>query len=72
VQIRGTEEIVEIVLAGGAGYGEPRERDRALVAQDVQRGLVTAEGAARDYGVELDPAPHPALVGPGRADMLNA
>lgn len=37
---------------GGGGWGDPLVRDPALVAGDVKRGLVTAEGAKR-YGVVL-------------------
>jgi N-methylhydantoinase B len=37
---------------GGGGWGDPYERDAALVKADVDRGLVTAAGAKR-YGVVL-------------------
>lgn len=37
---------------GGGGWGDPLERDPAKVARDVDRGLVTREGARR-YGVVL-------------------
>ncbi len=37
---------------GGGGWGDPYERDAALVKLDVDRGLVTAEGAKR-YGVVI-------------------
>lgn len=37
---------------GGGGWGDPYERDPELVAMDVRRGLVSAEGARR-YGVVL-------------------
>ena len=37
---------------GGGGGGDPCERDPALVKQDVERRLVTREGASR-YGVVL-------------------
>ena len=40
---------------GGGGWGDPLARDPALVAQDVARGLVTAEGA-RSYGVVVTDA----------------
>jgi 5-oxoprolinase (ATP-hydrolysing) len=50
VKVTRPTEIVEIVLAGGAGYGDPRERDRALVERDVTLGLVTPEAAAAEYG----------------------
>ena len=38
---------------GGGGWGDPFERDPALVALEVDRGLVTMEGAKR-YGVVLN------------------
>jgi N-methylhydantoinase B len=37
---------------GGGGWGDPLARDPSLVAADVKRGLVTADGAKR-YGVIL-------------------
>ncbi len=37
---------------GGGGWGDPYERDAALVKADVDRGLVTAAGARR-YGVVI-------------------
>jgi len=37
---------------GGGGWGDPFKRDAALVSADVDRGLVTIEGALR-YGVVL-------------------
>ncbi len=37
---------------GGGGWGNPLERDPALVAMDVERGLVTHGGANR-YGVVI-------------------
>jgi N-methylhydantoinase B len=37
---------------GGGGWGDPLARDPALVAQDVDRGLVSAEGARR-FGVVI-------------------
>ncbi len=38
---------------GGGGWGDPFARDPELVRVDVERGLVSAEGAKR-YGVILD------------------
>src|SRR5579863_9810048 len=40
-------------LPGGAGLGDPAERDAALVAQDVRHGLVSAESARTVYRVAL-------------------
>ena len=37
---------------GGGGWGKPYERDPEIVAMDVDRGLVTLEGARR-YGVVM-------------------
>ena len=39
---------------GGGGWGDPLQRPAETVAQDVKRGLVTADGAKR-YGVVLRP-----------------
>ncbi|MEI5668387.1 hydantoinase B/oxoprolinase family protein [Bosea sp. CCNWLW174] len=53
---------------GGGGWGDPLKRDAALVAKDVERGLVTQDGA-RAYGVvvsadgDLDVASTEALRG---------
>ncbi|SEN34705.1 hydantoinase B/oxoprolinase family protein [Nonomuraea pusilla] len=40
---------------GGGGYGHPFEREPERVARDVRNGFVTVAGAARDYGVVVDP-----------------
>jgi N-methylhydantoinase B len=37
---------------GGGGWGDPYERDAKLVGSDVERGLVTVDGARR-YGVVM-------------------
>jgi N-methylhydantoinase B len=38
-------------LPGAGGWGPALERDLDAVARDLRDGLVTIEGAARDYGV---------------------
>jgi N-methylhydantoinase B len=55
---KGRQEIpprrrVMLELPGGAGYGNPRERDPAQVARDVELGYISSETAVRDYGVEV-------------------
>ena len=35
--------------------GDPREREAELVLEDVLEGLISVEGAQRDYGVVIDP-----------------
>ena len=39
---------------GGGGWGDPLKREAALVAKDVERKLVTVDGAKR-YGVVVNP-----------------
>ena len=41
-------------LAGGGGWGDPLERDPEMVLTDVRNELVSAQAAARDYGVVID------------------
>ena len=45
-------EVFAVRTAGGAGYGDPRKRDRELVRRDVADGYVSAEAARRDYGLD--------------------
>ncbi|MCY0093709.1 hydantoinase B/oxoprolinase family protein [Hoeflea ulvae] len=42
---------VVMAFPGGAGYGDPADRDKALVRRDLARGYISAETAARDYGL---------------------
>ena len=45
-------DVLHFVTWGGGGWGDPLEREAELVATEVARGLVTADGARR-YGVVL-------------------
>ncbi|MCC2976552.1 hydantoinase B/oxoprolinase family protein [Sphingomonas sp. PL-96] len=45
-------DVLHFVTWGGGGWGDPLERDPALVAREVGQGLVTVAGA-RAYGVVL-------------------
>ncbi|MFZ0668352.1 MAG: hydantoinase B/oxoprolinase family protein [Acidimicrobiales bacterium] len=40
-------------VSGGGGFGDPLERPSSDVLEDVWAGLVTADAAARDYGVRI-------------------
>jgi 5-oxoprolinase (ATP-hydrolysing) len=51
-----TDRIVEVQLAGGAGFGDPRARPAALVEKDVAEGIVSPQSAARDYGLQSSAA----------------
>jgi N-methylhydantoinase B len=42
-------------VAGGAGHGDPLERDPDLVLADVLDGKISRESARADYGVALTP-----------------
>ncbi len=46
-------DVIHIHSPGGGGRGSPLDREPARVALDVGRGYVSAEAAARDYGVVL-------------------
>lgn len=44
-------DTVTFLTPGAGGWGDPAERDTQAVLHDVRNGFVTAEAAARDYGV---------------------
>ncbi len=46
-------ETMIMAMPGGGGLGDPRERPLALVAADLENGLISREAAERDYGVTL-------------------
>jgi N-methylhydantoinase B len=48
-------EIIRVLTATGAGWGDPMRRDLELVKQDVRNGYVTLEQAEKYYGVVFDP-----------------
>jgi len=58
------QEIVEVCLSGGSGFGSAYERPLAAVARDLAEGYITAEAAARDYGVVIGPD--------GKLDMVQS
>jgi N-methylhydantoinase B len=51
----GRDRIIFAQSGGGGGWGDPLERDPALVLADVENGYISAACARRDYGVVLDP-----------------
>jgi len=46
-------DIISVQTGGGGGWGDPFERDSALVLGDVRAGFVSERGAREDYGVAL-------------------
>jgi 5-oxoprolinase (ATP-hydrolysing)/N-methylhydantoinase A len=53
VTLTATQQIGEVVICGGAGYGDPLARPLDAVLADIADGYVTAAAAARDYGIVL-------------------
>jgi N-methylhydantoinase B len=50
-----TGEVIRVLTATGAGWGDPMQRDLELVRDDVKNGYVTLEQAEKYYGVIFDP-----------------
>ncbi|MCC6468323.1 MAG: hydantoinase B/oxoprolinase family protein [Alphaproteobacteria bacterium] len=47
------DDVILVSACGGGGWGNPWERDPALVLFDVQQGKVSATAAEQDYGVVI-------------------
>jgi N-methylhydantoinase B len=47
-------DTIHFITAGSGGWGDPLDRDAALVARDVAYDLVSPEKAETDYGVIVD------------------
>lgn len=47
-----TDDVIQIMTGTGAGWGDPRQRDLALVREDLKNGYITAEQASRHYGLD--------------------
>jgi N-methylhydantoinase B len=62
------DDLLHFVTWGGGGWGDPLERDAAIVGIEVHRGLVTVDGA-RAYGVVADE--HGAVDGPATEALRN-
>ena len=56
VTLTTTDQIVDVQLAGGAGFGDPTMRDRQFVADDVADDYVSPDRAATLYGGMRDAA----------------
>lgn len=46
-------DVVRIVTARGAGFGDPASRARELVEEDLRNGYITAEQAEMEFGMKL-------------------
>ncbi len=45
------DDVIQVMTATGAGWGDPLARDLALVEDDLKNGYITEEQAKRDYGL---------------------
>jgi N-methylhydantoinase B len=52
----GKDDVFEMRLGAGGGYGDPLDRDPALVATDIAQGRFAPEVARTSYGVVLGDA----------------
>ena len=43
-------DVVRVITANGAGYGDPHKRDKKLIQRDVENGYVSKSYAAEVYG----------------------
>ena len=50
-------DLITLRVPGGGGYGDPREREKERVLEDVALGLVTTEAAREVYGLDIDLEP---------------
>jgi N-methylhydantoinase B len=46
-----TDDVIQVMTATGAGWGDPMKRDLKLVKQDLENGYITEEQANRYYGL---------------------
>ena len=44
-------DVIQVMTATGAGWGDPMQRDPELVKEDLKNGYITAVQANRDYGL---------------------
>lgn len=49
LDLTGTDQVVELQLAGGSGYGDPLARDRDRVEEDRRQGYISDEAARTVY-----------------------
>jgi 5-oxoprolinase (ATP-hydrolysing)/N-methylhydantoinase A len=59
-----TDEVVELILGGGSGFGDPSERDHVAVARDLKLGLITSDHAAHHYSQSAKPSTTQANTAP--------
>jgi N-methylhydantoinase B len=46
------DDVIQVMTANGAGWGDPKKRDKALVKEDLKNGYITQAQAERYYAVD--------------------
>ena len=49
-----TGERLIVHTPGGGGYGDPKIRSRASIADDLRDGLISEQAARQEYGLDID------------------
>jgi len=44
------DDVIRIITGAGGGFGDPKQRDRAAVAEDIRNGFITPERARTVFG----------------------
>jgi N-methylhydantoinase B len=52
--VLGAGDAVRVQTPGGAGYGDPADRDPAAIARDYRHGKLTADRIREDYGLAVE------------------
>ena len=65
-------QVIRIRTTGGGGWGDPLDRDPALVLRDVRWGKVSRDGARGDYGVVLTGEAERVEVNESATEQLRA
>jgi N-methylhydantoinase B len=47
-----TDDVIQVMTATGAGWGDPLQRDPALVREDLKNSYITPEQAKQYYGLD--------------------
>ncbi|MEM7132333.1 MAG: hydantoinase B/oxoprolinase family protein [Chloroflexota bacterium] len=50
ITLDSADTLIAFTTTGGGGFGEAKQRNRALVAEDLRNGLISEEKAATEYG----------------------
>jgi hypothetical protein len=68
VTLTSPDEVAELRLAGGSGFGDPLQRSIEAVQRDLDDGYLTLQGARRDYGCVAGPG---GVIDPGASRELR-